>query len=128
MFPAERCFEKPAGLPALLLGHLHALGVSVLFGMGSSLDYADSPSVISGYGAGGLGLPERDYYFRTDAKSVEQRKQSVDHVKKDLHARQDCGGRCAEGRRGRPDPLNTPAQGFADHDRGARPAKPQPSH
>ena len=38
--------------------------------------------VISFYGAGGLGLPERDYYTRTDAKSVEQRKQYVDHVRK----------------------------------------------
>ncbi len=27
--------------------------------------------MISFYGAGGLGLPERDYYTRTDAKSVE---------------------------------------------------------
>ena len=32
--------------------------------------------------AGGLGLPERDYYTRTDAKSVEQRQQYVEHVAK----------------------------------------------
>ena len=32
--------------------------------------------------AGGLGLPERDYYTRTDAKSVEQRQQYVAHVRK----------------------------------------------
>ena len=32
------------------------------------------------YSAGGLGLPERDYYIRTDAKSVQQRQQYVDHV------------------------------------------------
>ena len=41
--------------------------------MGSNQDFADANSVISFYGAGGLGLPERDYYTRTDAKSVEQR-------------------------------------------------------
>jgi endothelin-converting enzyme/putative endopeptidase len=29
---------------------------------------------------GGLGLPDRDYYFRDDPKSVEQRKQYVEHV------------------------------------------------
>ena len=29
---------------------------------------------------GGLGLPDRDYYFRDDAKSVELRKQYVEHV------------------------------------------------
>ena len=39
--------------------------------MGSNQDYADATSVISFYGAGGLGLPERDYYTRTDAKSEE---------------------------------------------------------
>ena len=32
----------------------------------------------------GLGLPDRDYYFKTDGKSVEQRKQYVEHVSKML--------------------------------------------
>ena len=52
--------------------------------MTSSQDFADANSVISYYYAGGLGLPERDYYTRTDEKSVEQRKQYVDHVHKML--------------------------------------------
>jgi endothelin-converting enzyme/putative endopeptidase len=68
-----------AQLPALV-GHLQTLGVNAFFSMGSSQDFDDASSVISFYGAGGLGLPERDYYTRTDAKSVEQRKQYVDHV------------------------------------------------
>jgi endothelin-converting enzyme/putative endopeptidase len=68
-------------LPALL-AHLHSIGVNAFFGMGSNQDYADSASVISFYGAGGLGLPERDYYTRTDAKSAEQRQQYVAHVRK----------------------------------------------
>ncbi len=66
----------------VLLAHLHTIGVNAFFGMGSNQDFADSTQVISFYGAGGLGLPERDYYTRTDAKSVEQRKQYVDHVRK----------------------------------------------
>ena len=70
-------------LPALL-AHLHTIGVNAFFGMGSNQDFADSNSVISFYDAGGLGLPERDYYTRTDAQSVEQRKQYVDHVQKML--------------------------------------------
>ena len=70
-----------AQLPALL-AHLHAIGVNAFFGMGSGQDYADSNSMISFYSAGGLGLPERDYYTRTDAKSVEQRQQYVAHVRK----------------------------------------------
>ena len=72
--------NSPAELPALL-AHLHDLGVNAFFGMGSNQDYADSTSMISFYGAGGLGLPERDYYTRTDAKSVEQRQQYVAHVR-----------------------------------------------
>jgi endothelin-converting enzyme/putative endopeptidase len=67
-------------LPALL-AHLHALGVNAFFSLGSSQDFADSASVISFYGSGGLGLPERDYYTRTDAKSVEQRQQYLAHVR-----------------------------------------------
>ncbi len=66
-------------LPALL-AHLHAIGVNAFFDLGSNQDFADSNSMISFYSAGGLGLPERDYYTRTDAKSVEQRRQYVDHV------------------------------------------------
>jgi putative endopeptidase len=68
-------------LPALL-AHLHALGVDAFFGLFASQDYANANEQISFYFAGGLGLPERDYYTRTDAKSVEQRKQYVDHVHK----------------------------------------------
>ena len=75
--------KNKSELPALL-AHLHTIGVNAFFGMGSMQDYADSASVISGYAAGGLGLPERDYYTRTDAKSVEQRQQYTAHVAKIL--------------------------------------------
>jgi endothelin-converting enzyme/putative endopeptidase len=75
--------KSAAGLPGLL-GHLHTIGVDAFFGMTSSQDFADANTVISYYYAGGLGLPERDYYTRTDDKSVEQRKQYVEHVHKML--------------------------------------------
>jgi endothelin-converting enzyme/putative endopeptidase len=73
--------KTTADLPALL-AHLHELGVNAFFALRSSQDFADSSSVISFYSAGGLGLPERDYYTRTDAKSVETRQQYVAHMKK----------------------------------------------
>jgi putative endopeptidase len=73
--------KTAAQLPALL-AHLHSIGVNAFFGLGSNPDYADANSVISFYGAGGLGLPERDYYTRTDSKSVEQRQQYVAHVRR----------------------------------------------
>jgi putative endopeptidase len=72
--------QSPAGLPALL-AHLHAIGVKAFFRMEANQDFADASAVISFYNAGGLGLPERDYYMRTDAKSVELRRQYVAHVR-----------------------------------------------
>jgi putative endopeptidase len=73
--------KSKADLPALL-AHLHAIGVNAFFGMSSGQDYADATAVIAIFGAGGLGLPERDYYTRTDPKSIEQRKQYLAHVQK----------------------------------------------
>ncbi|MDR3739506.1 MAG: M13 family metallopeptidase [Terracidiphilus sp.] len=75
--------QSKDGLPALL-GHLHTIGVNAFFETGSEQDLANANNVISSYDAGGLGLPERDYYTRTDAKSVEQRKQYVEHVRRML--------------------------------------------
>ncbi len=73
--------QSAAELPALL-AHLHSIGVNAFFGMGANQDFADSSAMISFYTAGGLGLPERDYYTRTDAKSSKQRQQYVAHVSK----------------------------------------------
>jgi putative endopeptidase len=64
----------------VLIGELQRQGVDAFFGEGSNQSYADSSRVIAFFVAGGLGLPERDYYTRTDAKSIEQRKQYVQHV------------------------------------------------
>ncbi len=45
----------------------------MLFGFGSNQDYSDSTKVIAFASAGGLGLPDRDYYTKTDSKSEETR-------------------------------------------------------
>ena len=66
----------------VLLAHLHTIGVDAFFDFSANQDFANANQVISFYNAGGIGLPERDYYFRTDPKSVEQRKQYIDHVHK----------------------------------------------
>jgi endothelin-converting enzyme/putative endopeptidase len=57
---------------------------SMLFGFGSNQDYADASSVIAFASAAGLGLPDRDYYLKTDAKSVETRQKYIEHVQKML--------------------------------------------
>jgi endothelin-converting enzyme/putative endopeptidase len=72
-----------ADLPALL-ARLHLSGENMLFGFGSNQDFADSTRVIAFATAGGLGLPDRDYYVKTDAKSVETRAKYLQHVAKML--------------------------------------------
>src|SRR5882762_4425988 len=59
--------------------HLSA-STQMLFGFGSNQDFADSTRVIAFANAGGLGLPDRDYYVKTDAKSQEIRQKYLEHV------------------------------------------------
>jgi len=61
---------------------LHRRGVVALFSFSSDQDFKDATQVIAEADQGGMGLPDRDYYVKTDAKSVELRKQYVDHVQK----------------------------------------------
>jgi len=68
-----------AGL-APLVARLQLESSDVLFGFGSSQDYAESSRVIAFASAGGLGLPDRDYYTKDDAKSVETRARYLAHV------------------------------------------------
>ncbi|HUP03383.1 MAG TPA: M13 family metallopeptidase N-terminal domain-containing protein, partial [Bryobacteraceae bacterium] len=63
-----------------LLARLHLEDVGALFDFGSNQDFEDSNQVIAFAAAGGLGLPDRDYYVKTDAKSVETRARYVEHV------------------------------------------------
>ncbi len=55
---------------------------NILFGFGSTQDYRDASQVIAEADQGGLGLPDRDYYLKDDAKSVDLRKAYVAHVQK----------------------------------------------
>ena len=68
-------------LPALM-AYLQTNGVRALFSFGSEPDAKDSKMEIAGTDQGGLGLPDRDYYLKTDDKSVELRKEYVAHVTK----------------------------------------------
>jgi endothelin-converting enzyme/putative endopeptidase len=65
---------------APLLARLHRAGINAGFGYGSDQDYKDSTSVIALVDQAGLGLPDRDYYFKDDAKSVELRRAYEWHV------------------------------------------------
>jgi endothelin-converting enzyme/putative endopeptidase len=81
---AEIAALKSTGdLPAFLARH-HLASENVMFGFGSNQDFADSNQVIAFATAGGLGLPDRDYYVKTDAKSQEIRQKYLEHVAKML--------------------------------------------
>ncbi|HEY1203219.1 MAG: M13 family metallopeptidase [Bryobacteraceae bacterium] len=55
-------------------------GTETLFGFGSNQDFEDSERVIAFAVAGGLGLPDRDYYVTDDPKMREIREKYVVHV------------------------------------------------
>jgi putative endopeptidase len=55
---------------------------SILFRGGSDQDPDNSEQVIASLDQGGLGLPDRDYYTKEDAKSKETRERYVQHVQK----------------------------------------------
>jgi predicted metalloendopeptidase len=63
-----------------LIAYLHSRGIGVLFGFGSGADFKNAKEVIGQADQGGLSLPDRDYYLKDDAKSVELRKQYLQHV------------------------------------------------
>ena len=56
------------------LGHLQVLGVRAGFRFSIQVDDKDSSSMVASFGQGGLGLPERDYYFRPglEAEAIRQ--------------------------------------------------------
>jgi endothelin-converting enzyme/putative endopeptidase len=64
------------------IAHLHAIGAGPLFQFASGQDFKDSSAVIAQFDQGGLGLPDRDYYLKDDAKSVELRQKYVAHVQR----------------------------------------------
>ncbi len=72
------------------LAHFHPqdigiyFGNSALFRFGSTQDAKNSSDVIAEVDQGGLGLPDRDYYLKDDARSQALRTKYVAHVQKML--------------------------------------------
>jgi putative endopeptidase len=82
--PALDRIAKLSGKEALAaeVARLHSQGVPVLFRFGSGQDAKDATKVIAQLGQGGLSLPDRDYYLKTDAKSVETRAKYLAHIQR----------------------------------------------
>jgi endothelin-converting enzyme/putative endopeptidase len=62
------------------LAHMHSIGVGAAFDVDSEVDFKDAAHMIAGISQGGLGLPERDYYFRDDQRTKDIRAEYEKHV------------------------------------------------
>src|SRR6185436_20584331 len=62
------------------IAYMHRHGIPTLFSFGSLPDLKNSAMVLAYAGQGGLSLPNRDYYTKTDEKSVKLRDDFVKHV------------------------------------------------
>jgi putative endopeptidase len=62
------------------LAAFHAQGANMIFDFDSVQDAKDATQFIARADQGGLGLPDRDFYFQTDAKSAETRANYLAHV------------------------------------------------
>jgi predicted metalloendopeptidase len=71
-------------LPALF-AHMSKLGVNTPYDFGIHQDNKDSTKYVADIGQGGLGMPDRDYYLKTDdAKLSDTRAKYLAHVEKML--------------------------------------------
>ncbi len=64
----------------LEIGRLASVGNNIMFAAFSSQDAKDSRRVIFAVRQGGLGLPDRDYYFKTDSSTLAIRAAYREHV------------------------------------------------
>jgi putative endopeptidase len=78
------------------IARLQERGVNALFQFSSEEDRKNSSQVIAAAGQGGLGLPDRDYYTKTDEESKGLRTKYVTHVAKMLELAGDAPAKAAE--------------------------------
>jgi predicted metalloendopeptidase len=64
------------------IASMHRESTSALFAFYPQPDLHDSTQTIAYLDQGGISLPDRDYYIKDDAKSVETRQKYVEHVRK----------------------------------------------
>jgi endothelin-converting enzyme/putative endopeptidase len=64
------------------ISHLHDIGIAVPFRLFAAQDLHNPTQVIANITAGGLGMPDRDYYLKPDKRFVEARAKYRLHVTK----------------------------------------------
>ncbi len=67
-----------------MIRRLHDLAITVVFATSGGLDNHEPGNSIANLAAGGLGLPDRDYYLKPDARFAEARQRYRTHVAKIL--------------------------------------------
>ena len=78
-----RNLKDKKALPALM-AHLSMIGVSTPYGMRVGQDARDSTRYAAYLGQRGLGLPDRDYYLKDDARMLDIRAKYVKHIENTL--------------------------------------------
>ena len=83
--PLQPEFDRIAAITdkkqlAELLAHYQLINVNAFFSYGEQQDFTDATKQIASVDQGGLGLPERDYYFRTGDEAEKTRKEYVAHI------------------------------------------------
>ncbi len=73
--------KSSAGLQRVI-EHLATFGIDAPFAVGATQDPHDPTRVITAVGASGLGLPDRDYYVKTEPRFVEARAKYRAHMAK----------------------------------------------
>ena len=63
-----------------VITHLNEEALFAPFAFGSNPDRHEPTNVIADFEASGLGLPDRDYYFKEDDKSKETRQKYLEHI------------------------------------------------
>jgi putative endopeptidase len=80
--PMLKRIDKISDLKSLQaeITYMHSIGVPAIFGFGAGPDLKNSKMTIASLGQGGLSLPNKDYYTKTDDKSKETRTAFVKHM------------------------------------------------
>ena len=76
-----RALKTPADVQRTI-AHLHDIGIAVPFGLMPAQDLHDPTQMIAHLTAGGLGLPDRDYYLKPEKRFAEAREKYLVHVAK----------------------------------------------
>ena len=86
LLPEMARIDAVQDVPSLLseIGHLHRLGIGAGWGFGIALDDKDSTQEIAHLVQGGVSLPERGYYERTDKDTAATRAAFVAHITRTL--------------------------------------------